>query len=318
MRRSLCGAVLAPASLLYLAPEMYGLGTESPFIQVVAFRPYFAAAQLLLAVVAVVFRRRWWPACALVGGVAVLMLSIVLPRAVAGPPVDHPATDVLSVLSFNVLDGEADVVALASAVSSYRPDLVVLPEAGADYRLRLDRMLKNLHYRSWISVPKNEQGASGIVVLTAPRLGRVSTTELKLSTRFRGIQLTGAGLGDITVAAVHTASPTPQWLPDWAPELSVLQQWCTEGRGANIVVGDVNATLDHAPLRAAVPDCLDAASESGQGLVATWPTRWPRWFGVQIDHVFMSGGIRASGVWVLDLPGSDHRAVLAQLVLPAR
>jgi hypothetical protein len=83
------------------------------------------------------------------------------------------------------------------------------------------------------------------------------------------------------------------------------------------VVGDVNATLDHAPLRAALTGARDVAADCGQGLVATWPARLPRWMGVQIDHVFTSGGPRPLNFRVLDLPGSDHRALLAQVVVPA-
>jgi len=55
----------------------------------------------------------------------------------------------------------------------------------------------------------------------------------------------------------------------------------------------------------------------GEGLTSTWPTAWPRWLGVQIDHVLVSGGVRAAAARVLDLPGSDHRALLARVVLPS-
>ena len=39
--------------------------------------------------------------------------------------------------------------------------------------------------------------------------------------------------------------------------------------------------------------CVDAAEQTGEGLVGTWPTRWPRWLGPQIDHVLVTGGITA-------------------------
>jgi endonuclease/exonuclease/phosphatase (EEP) superfamily protein YafD len=97
----------------------------------------------------------------------------------------------------------------------------------------------------------------------------------------------------------------------------MLRTWCAKGSGAYIVAGDVNATLDHASLRAAVNGAQDVAAGCGQGFVATWPSAWPRWLGVQIDHVFTRGGPRAAGLRVLDLPGSDHRALLAQVVLPS-
>ncbi|WP_445190275.1 endonuclease/exonuclease/phosphatase family protein [Pseudonocardia sp. Cha107L01] len=86
--------------------------------------------------------------------------------------------------------------------------------------------------------------------------------------------------------------------------------------GPHVVAGDVNATLDHAALRAATDGAQDVAAERGLGLVSTWPTAWPRWFGVQIDHVFTAGGVHPADARVLQLPGSDHRALLARLVLP--
>jgi len=55
---------------------------------------------------------------------------------------------------------------------------------------------------------------------------------------------------------------------------------------------------------------MDAAAERGRGLVATWRSDLPRWFGLQIDHVFTTGGIQLTSLQVLDIPGSDHRALL--------
>jgi endonuclease/exonuclease/phosphatase (EEP) superfamily protein YafD len=37
---------------------------------------------------------------------------------------------------------------------------------------------------------------------------------------------------------------------------------------------------------------------------------------MQIDHVLIGGGTRPNSARVLDLPGSDHRAVLARITLP--
>jgi endonuclease/exonuclease/phosphatase (EEP) superfamily protein YafD len=47
-------------------------------------------------------------------------------------------------------------------------------------------------------------------------------------------------------------------------------------------------------------------------VAATWPSRWGRAFGVTIDHVLVAGPIHVRSVEVLDVPGSDHRAVLAR------
>ena len=60
----------------------------------------------------------------------------------------------------------------------------------------------------------------------------------------------------------------------------------------------------------------DAAAEAGAGLTPTWPSG--RLFPppVTIDHVLADARCRVARVTVHDLPGSDHRAVLAELVLP--
>jgi endonuclease/exonuclease/phosphatase (EEP) superfamily protein YafD len=316
VRSLLVGLLLGAGSALFLAPELFGLAESMPFTQVVAFRPAAAVGLFVLAGLTVLIRRRWWPAALVVGAVAGVALGVVLPRAVAGPV--PPAGNELSVLSFNVFKGRADVTALAAEIHRSRPDVVVLPEAGQPFQRRLLPLLADLRYRSSVTTAADEPDDPGIVVLTSARLRDVKATPLGLDTEDRWMRLTGGGLGDVEVVAVHPASPVPYRMSSWVTDLGMLRQWCADGQGDHIVVGDINATLDHAPLRAAVAGCTDAAADRGQGLVATWPTRWPRWFGVQIDHVFTSGGLRPASVQVLDLPGSDHRGLFTRIVLPPR
>ena len=84
---------------------------------------------------------------------------------------------------------------------------------------------------------------------------------------------------------------------------------------APIVAGDLNATLDNRPLRNALGGCVSAAKGIG-GLVGTYPSSLPRWFGIQIDHVLVPVGTASDDVAVHDLLGTDHRAVVARLRLP--
>ena len=51
--------------------------------------------------------------------------------------------------------------------------------------------------------------------------------------------------------------------------------------------------------------------------MGTYPSTLPRWFGIRIDHVLVPAGTATVDVKVHDMPGSDHRAVVARLVLPA-
>jgi endonuclease/exonuclease/phosphatase (EEP) superfamily protein YafD len=300
-------------SAMFLAPELFGVADVLPFAPFVALRPVAAVGLLVLAVVVVLVRRRWWLVALVVGMVAAVALGVVVPRAIAGPAPGPGRT--LTLLSFNVYDGHADVSALARTIHTVRPDVVVLPEAGERYRQLLMPQVVDLGYRSWTTEPPDSEDVNGIVVLAAPWLGAVTAEPLFLDTKFRWMQVTGGGLGTVRVIAVHVAAPVPELTQGWISELGRLQQWCAPGRGSNVVIGDVNATLDHSVLRSGITGCTDVAADRGEGLVATWPSSWPRWFGVQIDHVFVAGRVRPGSVLVLDMPGSDHRALLTRVVV---
>jgi endonuclease/exonuclease/phosphatase (EEP) superfamily protein YafD len=307
--------VLGVLAAVFLAPELFGLAEVLPFAALVAFRPAAAVGLLVLAVLVVLVRRRWWPVALAVWVVAAVALGVVVSRAIAGQAPGPGPT--LTLLSFNVYDGHADVLTLARIIHAARPDVVVLPEAGVRYRQLLMPRVAGLGYRSWSTEPPDGEDVNGIVVLAAPWLGVVTAEPVPLDTKFRWMQVSGGALGAVRVVAVHAVAPVPGLMQDWISELGMLQRWCAPGRGANIVVGDVNATLDHRPLRSGITGCADAAANRGQGLAATWPSSWPRWFGVQIDHVFTAGGLRPGSLQVLDIPGSDHRALLTRVVVPS-
>jgi endonuclease/exonuclease/phosphatase (EEP) superfamily protein YafD len=84
------------------------------------------------------------------------------------------------------------------------------------------------------------------------------------------------------------------------------------GRDA-IVLGDFNATVDHSPLRSLLAAGLvDTHAELGRGWAPTWPAAFPL---VQIDHVLHGPGWAAVSASEHLLPGTDHRAVVAELAL---
>lgn len=127
---------------------------------------------------------------------------------------------------------------------------------------------------------------------------------------------TAGGAGP-RIAAVHPLPPWPAARQrDWRRDLRALRPLCGEGW---VIAGDLNATIDHSPLRSVLgAGCEDAAAATGQGLHATW-SGGP--FGVvrpAIDHVLTSGPWRATSSGVLRIAGSDHRAVWARVVRQTR
>ena len=319
MGRLLVAGVVGMCAVFVLAPDVLRLERFAPFAEMLALRPMGAVCLLLVAVGIVVARPAWWPSAAALAAIALaavvfVLFSRVVPLGSARALSTAPGQPTLSVLSFNVFDGQADVPSLGHTITAERPDLVVLPEAGERYRQLLLTSIGGLGYHSWTNGRPQEPDVDGVVVLAAPSMGALRAQVLDKHTKFAWIELTGGRLGAVRLVAVHTAAPVSGSVPAWRADLAALAMWCQHTTTPVVLAGDFNATLDHRELRSL--GCTDVAAAVGRGLTGTWPTSLPTWLGVQIDHVLVGGGITPSSARVLDLPGSDHRAVLARVTLP--
>jgi endonuclease/exonuclease/phosphatase (EEP) superfamily protein YafD len=297
-------------SVLVLLPDWLKLDRWTPFAQVVVFRPGFAAAAVVLSGLMLACRRACPSAVALMV-VGVLAAVTVLPRIVPGSALADGGRE-LSILLFNVYGGRADAAVLAQVIRDRRPDLVALPEAGQPFRARVDHELAGQGYRSWSSRGPGEPDIDSVTALAAPWVGTVHI-ELGTQSPFPYLDLSGGALGRLQFVAFHAMPPVLGATDRWRRDLGLLRQWCLSGHA--IVAGDLNATLDNSVLRDNASGCMDAADRRGQGMVGTWPSTWPRWLAIPIDHVLATAGIDARAVDVLDIPGSDHRAIFARLRL---
>lgn len=309
-RRALRAGLLGAAAAVAVLPDRFRCDHRFPLVDLAAWRPH-AAALTLGAAALLGVRRRTRPAGAALGAAGLAGAA----AALAARPRPRPAGPVtggteLTVLSANVLLGRADTGALAALVADERPDLVVLPEAGTDFRDKLLPLLGELGYRGWSSVEDGVDDGHGVVLLASARAGDLQVRAAD-GMRLRHLEATGGLLGGRTVHAVHTSAPVHRrWTADWNRELELIGRW-TRAVPAPVVVGDLNATLDHRPLRAALGGCRSA----GGSWSATYPASLPRWAGIGIDHVLVPREARTRRHAVLDLPGTDHRAVLTTVVL---
>jgi endonuclease/exonuclease/phosphatase (EEP) superfamily protein YafD len=316
-RRLAAAGALVVLAVVMLPDLLFGLDGIVSFVQLVAFRPQMLAVVAVFTVVVLVAAfRRWRRARPFAAGLLAIVLAagwMVLPRAVAQPP--PPAGQVLTVLTLNTYEGNADVTAVAELIRSERPDLVSLVEAGAGYRSRLAPLVEPLGYRLTSTTGPDRPDVWGITVVVADRFGEVGT-QVDTTTPFPVIEVSGGGLGALRFVGFHSMAPTDAHeIPEWQRDLEQVGRWCS-GPDPAIVTGDFNATLDHSLLRSVTAGCTDAAPAGGQGLVATWPAWAPRWLGAQIDHVFATDGIGVESADVRDVPGTDHRAILTRLLLP--
>ena len=283
-------------------------------VQLFAFTPYVAAWAWLPVVFALAGRH--WAAGAVALVAAVAMTACVLPRALPG---DKPAGGVaLQVMTSNLLLGGADPAAVVRLVREHDIEVLAVqeftPEAQAG--LRAAGLAELLPYSSLAA----EGGSTGS--------GLYSRYPIAAAGAHRNgggfMQAYGTiqppGSDPLLVESAHPAAPyAVSALPDWREDL--LKQPHADPDGpARILLGDFNATLDHAELRDLISyDYRDAAAAVGKGLVPTWglyhpPRRLPP---VTIDHVLVDTRIGVRDVQVHRIPETDHRAVLAWLTLPA-
>ena len=127
------------------------------------------------------------------------------------------------------------------------------------------------------------------------------------------------GATAVHVESVHPCAPRPGQTRCWARNLAA--QPPAGGDPPHVLLGDFNATLDHAPLRRLLrTGYRDAAGTRGRGLAPTWPFRrtpgLPAVPPVTLDHVLADRRIGIGDVATRTVPGSDHRALLAELHLP--
>ncbi|MEJ7788082.1 MAG: endonuclease/exonuclease/phosphatase family protein, partial [Solirubrobacteraceae bacterium] len=126
------------------------------------------------------------------------------------------------------------------------------------------------------------------------------------------------GARPVRIKAVHPRPPiSARSERDWRRSIARLPRPGSEPRGPlRLIAGDFNATLDHGALRDLLSDgYVDAADATGNGLLSTWSnglTGPP----ITIDHVLLDQRLGVRSFSVHEVPGSDHRAVVAELVLP--
>jgi endonuclease/exonuclease/phosphatase family metal-dependent hydrolase len=321
-RRVLVSVLLWLITLPVLAWAVVRLGgwEQGPAVQLFAFTPYAAAASVLPVLIALIARR--WLTAAVAAVAAAMLIVCVLPRALP----DHhrgPGSGVaLHVLTGNMLIGGADPATIVALVRDHDVSVLALQEytAAAQARLTAAGLDKLLPYSS-LGLPKSHDNFD---TTGSAFYSRFPITDAGVRQNGGGFQqaygtVQPPGAAPVRVESAHPVAPY---------DVAVLKDWRSDLAGepvpdatgpTRILLGDFNSTLDHEPLRALIArGYRDAADADGKGLIGTWgPYRGHPLPPVTIDHVLVDERIGVSHVEMHGLPGSDHRAVLADLWLPA-
>lgn len=284
--------------------------------QLVSFTPYAAAASLLPLCLAIFMRN---------GPLALASLLVtasfgvaVLPRAVpSGNP--QAGGPVLKVMAVNLLHSSVLPEDLVEAVERERPDVLHLLEFTGLMNERVEQLGLGRLMPYQVVLPGTESEGAAIFSRHPLRASevRIEAPAFYKSPRHLPAVLTLPGGVEVDVVAVHACAPSEGWRTAcWASSVRALPP---AGGRLRVLAGDFNSTLDHAVLRELIgTGYRDAADVTGKGLSMTWPYyERPRLFPkVAIDHVLADARIAIRSFHTLRLPRTDHRATLAELVLP--
>jgi endonuclease/exonuclease/phosphatase (EEP) superfamily protein YafD len=266
------------------------------------------AVALVVLVVRLVLLRRLRSATTVAALVAVAGLVVhgwwFAPQVTGANPPPAEGADPVVVMSVNLRIGGADGVDVVSDASKEGVDLLVVQEVTAAALADMDRagLRDLLPYR----VGALGDGPTGTMAFSSTRLSDPEPLPITFgSWSFR--------MGDLTVIGLHTTTPNhpSRWYDDHAVVARAVERLAPD-----LVVGDFNATNDHAPMRALADDGYrDAGELANDGWQPTWPTSGV--FDVigspvaQIDHVLVGPDLAAVSMTTVGVPGSDHRAVVA-------
>jgi len=313
-------SLLVLPGLVWVVVRLVGF-ERGPLVQLLAFTPYVAAWSLVPLATSLALRQ-WWVA----GVAAVVVLAfavVVLPRWVgSGSPATAGGGRKLRVLTANLLLGKADANAVLGLVREHRVDLLALQEYTKQAEAAFEEagVLDLLPYRE--TRPADGGGGSAVYSRFPLRDGGVRVNPCGFHQAYATVAVPAGR--PVVFESAHPAAPYELrqvhcWRRDLAAQPAASDPPATPDGPIRVLAGDFNSTLDHRALRRLIGrGYRDAAQAAGKGLVGTWGPYDGSWVPpVTIDHVLADRRIGVRAVSVHRVSGSDHRAVYAELALPA-
>jgi endonuclease/exonuclease/phosphatase family metal-dependent hydrolase len=305
--------VLAPW-LIWAVVRTFGL-EAGPAIPAMTFTPYVGLISPLPLLLALVLRR--WVVAAVALLVVLAFVHALLPRALAGPQPTVRDGVTVRVMAANLYVGQADPRAVVDLVRRQRVDILALAELPPEELTRLDRA----GLRRIMPFRRYELGAGGASASGLFARRSITTLPAENSLRRQGQPRGLIAVPPALPIDLQVIHPPPPINPDgrgiWNHMLGELTR-PSDGDRLRLLAGDFNATLDHQALRRLLGEggYVDAADAVGAGYHTTWPAGRDFPPEITIDHVLVDPRVRVEDFSVHTVPRSDHRAVIATLVLP--
>ena len=316
MSRTVVAWLIVVPGVLWVALRLSGLAVGFPLVALMAFTPYALVATVVPLAVTLLLRQWWAAGVAL--AVTATLAAVVLPRGFGGPdPVGTGHGPQLRVMTMNMKFGSADPDEIVQLVRDNHVDLLALQEytnraARALHAAGLDSVLPTS-----VQYPLASDRPGGSALYS--RFPLTDTGYRQLSTYFgqayATVQVPGAQ--PLLVESVHPCAPSGvSQMGCWRDGLAQEPRASRTGP-LRLLMGDFNATLDHAPLQSLLHSGYrDAAATLGDGFETSWPYDGTLLPPVTLDHVLADPRIAIRSLSIHTVRNTDHRSILADLTLP--
>jgi len=305
------GLVLAPALVLTVVRLFEPWGER--WVRLEAFTPLaivMYGVALLALLVRFAMARRWGrglAAAAVALGLA-LHIAWFSPMISGANPPPRAGAEPLRVMVVNLYAGRADGLDVVRAASEEDIDVLVVTEMTPAALARMESAgLESLFPHR---AGRSGRSKLGTMVFADVRLGHATP----LSTSGASWRVP---MGKYTLFAVHPYAPTD--IAKWRRDHYLIRTAVVDEQ-PDLVVGDFNATTDHPQMRALADAGYRSAAElANEGWQPTWPAAGQSVLGisvpnvVEIDHVLVGPTFAGISTHTLDIPESDHRAVVAEV-----
>ncbi|WP_216847785.1 endonuclease/exonuclease/phosphatase family protein [Arthrobacter sp. SLBN-53] len=274
---------------------------------------------VLAAVSALLLCRRALLALA-AAAILAITLAVQVPWYFGGHGVDSDQALSVRVLSSNLRYGQADPTFFVQLAET-SADVITVSELTVEAVERFDRagLRRAFPYSSLLPRPR----ADGIGLWSRYPITVVPTSEHGSNSTTVRLAIPGVQ-HDPILSSVHLMSPIAgdeNTFADWDRKITAAKSEFAAyaeaaGPAAVIIAGDFNSTVDMRQFR----DLLDvgyqeAVRQTGAGFGPTYSPhpRIPPL--ITIDHVLTRNSTPTS-IHTVDVPGSDHRALLATVAVP--
>jgi endonuclease/exonuclease/phosphatase (EEP) superfamily protein YafD len=315
----LCAADLFPQWLADRSQPYLTLAAATFVVQTLQF--HIALACLLCFAVAALRRR--WRLVVIAGMGAALGFAPSVRAAFARGGAPAPAGATMRVMSVNLYVHNRNADSIVSTVRRAAPDVLVLQE----YTTALDAPLRTAladDFPYQLRKPMENSGNGWAIYSRRPLLAPIDTA-LRVGDSTRQARV-GVRLGDqeVVIYALHLTSPqSVHKIGRNRAEVADLVQLVAAETKPVILAGDLNftdSTANAAALRGAGLRSTHDLAGTGRG--STWRYRklglTHRLPGFRIDHVFIGPALTCTNAQVLDVAGSDHRPIIADIALAAQ